>query len=268
VLKVTNPIFKKQQGRLRQLLRTALYKWAFSRAAQVLVLGRHSERQIADNWPAAAAKVRFVHNPYVTHLSASAEVERPRDTVPKILSVGRLTPQKNHALLLRALARVADLRWRLVLLGEGPLRSRLCALAEELGIAERVEFRGFVADPTPFYSEAHVLALSSDWEDLPAVVLEALAAGVPVVSTACSEALTDVMREANHGQLTAPGDVAAFASALRQLIMHPLPRTPFEGARRYSIANGINDHAAALQLLLNCSTGHTGKPRRRGTFAR
>jgi len=253
VLKITNPILSARHGAARRWIRRRCYDWAFGRAAQVLVLSRHAERQIGHGWPAAASKVRFVHNPYVDLPAANEADPAPpvsRTSAPLILSVGRLTAQKNHALLLRALARVAHLPWRLMLLGEGPLEARLRALAEELHVAGRVEFAGFVANPAPFYGEAHVLALSSDWEDLPAVVLEALAAGVPVVATACSGGLVDVMRAARNGRLTQPGDVDAFADALQQLLAEPFARKPFLGAHDYSVENGIDDHLAALQPLL------------------
>jgi glycosyltransferase involved in cell wall biosynthesis len=253
VLKITNPILNERHGAIRRWLRRHCYDWAFGRAAQVLVLSRFAEREIARRWPAAAGRVRFVHNPYVEPLAAR-EADPPLPLVrtrdPLILSVGRLTAQKNHTMLFRALARLDHLPWRLVLLGEGPLKDRLRALAEELHIASRVEIAGFVPDPNPFYREAHVLALSSDWEDLPAVVLEALAAGVPVVTTACSGGLIEVMREAGHGRLTEPGNVRAFADALEQLLTQSFCRKPFLGAQNYSLESGIKDHLAAIRPLL------------------
>ena len=271
VLKITNPILNPRHDPIRRAVRRWLYGWAFTRAAQVLVLSRHAEREIGGIWPAAASKLRFVHNPYV-ETSAKVPVAPAAESgsTRLILSVGRLTPQKNHALLLRSLARLKRLPWRLVLLGEGPLEAKLRTLAATLGIADRVEFAGFVSDPSSRYREAHVLALSSDWEDLPAVVLEALAAGVPVVATACSGSLIDVMRKAGHGTLTKPGDTAAFAEALEGILTSAPQRKPFSGAQDYSIESGINDHFAALQFLLagdRLSPVGTGQPARQADSA-
>src|SRR3546814_9166755 len=93
---------------------------------------------------------------------------RAAPATPLILSVGRLSRQKDYPTLLRAAAMLVHRPWRLRICGIGPDRKALLALAERLGIADRVEFSGFVADMAPHYSEATVMALSSQWEDLPA----------------------------------------------------------------------------------------------------
>src|SRR3546814_1204931 len=95
---------------------------------------------------------------------------RAAPATPLILSVGRLSRQKDYPTLLRAAAMLVHRPWRLRICGIGPDRKALLALAERLGIADRVEFSGFVADMAPHYSEATVMALSSRWEDLPATL--------------------------------------------------------------------------------------------------
>src|SRR3546814_16357222 len=112
---------------------------------------------------------------------------RAAPATPLILSVGRLSRQKDYPTLLRAAAMLVHRPWRLRICGIGPDRKALLALAERLGIADRVEFSGFVADMAPPYSEATVMALSSRWEDLTATLIEAMARGCPVVFTASSE---------------------------------------------------------------------------------
>lgn len=100
--------------------------------------------------------------------------------VPLVLTVGRLVPQKRHEWLLRALSPIHT-PWRLEILGEGPLRGRLEALADELGIRGRVSFRGVVADVRPFLQRADLFAFSSAWEGQGIAVLEAAASGVPLL---------------------------------------------------------------------------------------
>lgn len=255
-VKITNPVAKARHGALRRGYRRGLYGWIFSRASSILVLSEARKQEIAAAYPRSASKLRFVHNPYVTAAMRHAE-HRPdgvagEDGVPIIVAAGRLARQKNYPLLLRAVARLRAGRWRLVILGTGPEEAALRGLAEELGIADRVRFEGFVADPAPFFRHARLLALSSDWEDLPAVVLEALACGCPVVATACSESLAAVIAEADYGLLVPPGDEAGLATAIDTLLRDPPERRVPPVVAAYSVENGVADHLDAVRPLLRC----------------
>lgn len=254
VVKMTNPILKDRHGPLKRWYRMRLYRWIFSRASTVLVLSRKRAEQIAAAYPEVASKLRFVHNPYVTAAMSGAlspdTAGAGQEAGPVVLAVGRLVEQKNYALLIRAMAQMAKSRWRLVILGTGPQEQRLKTLAEELGIADRVTFEGFVADPAPYFKQARVLCLSSNYEDLPAVILEALACGCPVVATACSEAVVAVLDEAGYGAIVPPGDAAAFARAVTGFLERPPARRVVPQALAYSVENGIKEHLSAVRPWL------------------
>jgi glycosyltransferase involved in cell wall biosynthesis len=129
-----------------------------------------------------------------------------------VLSVGRLVPQKNHALGMRAVAGVRDAA--LVVVGEGPLREELGALATSLGIAERVRLPGARGDARELMSAADLVLLSSRWEGLPLVALEALAAGTPVVATAV-RGIRELLRDGESALLVPPDDAEALGAAVR-----------------------------------------------------
>jgi glycosyltransferase involved in cell wall biosynthesis len=252
VLKITNPVIKSGARAWKRFYKRPLYRWFFARAAAVLVLSPGRVDELARLFPGAASKLRFVHNPYVTapmRDRGNALVENASGE-PMILSVGRLSEQKNPAMLLRAASRIRDTPWRLVFLGSGPLEGEARALAGALGIADRVRFEGFVADPVPFFRSARVLALSSRWEDLPAVVLEALACGCPVVATACSDAMTAVLEEAGHGAVVPIGDETAMADALSAILRDPPARCIPPAASAYRVENGVAEHLDAIRPLL------------------
>ncbi|MBD3236327.1 MAG: glycosyltransferase [Candidatus Eisenbacteria bacterium] len=155
---------------------------------------------------------------------AVAEAERRRRAAGasrevRVGSIMEFRTQKDHATLLRAFAALgrAAPRARLILVGDGPRRTRIEELARQLGIRERVEFTGTVADPQPLLATWDILAHAAEFEGQGLALLEAMAWRLPVVATG----VAGVRSTATHGReglLVAPRDPAAFARALRQLV--------------------------------------------------
>ena len=123
----------------------------------------------------------------------------------RIAMVGRLDAQKDHGLLLRAFARVADDTMELHLIGDGPAESSLRALAARLELANRVTFHGLHQDVAPLLKTMHVFALASRWEGFPRSTLEAMRAGLPVIVSDVGGAAEAVEDEVS-GFVVAPGD--------------------------------------------------------------
>jgi glycosyltransferase involved in cell wall biosynthesis len=251
VVKVTNPILKERYPRWRRWMKRHFYRRAFGRAALIFVLSRKGVQRMSAIDPALVPHTRFVHNPYLT-AAIVKEPESPQlPDIPIILSAGRLSRQKNQAMLLEAAAMVTERPWHIRLVGTGPAEASLRERAIALGIADRVTFAGFVTDMGQEYRQAALLALPSRWEDLPATMVEALACGCPVVATACSEAVKTFLEEAGAMPPTAIGDVAAFARALASaldagraavdpLLLHP-----------YFIDSAVEEHLALLRPFLS-----------------
>ncbi|HKC01966.1 MAG TPA: glycosyltransferase [Sphingomicrobium sp.] len=249
VPKITNPLLHQWMSRRRRWLRRNFYRWMFRNARRVLVLSPRSADQMAELFGERSA-ISVVHNPYVSERMLACATDRNPGQPPVILSIGRLSKQKNHALLLRAVARLRDRPWRLRICGTGPEEAALRELADELGIADRVELAGFVADPIPEYLAATVMALSSRWEGLPAVALEAVACGCPVVCTASSPGLVDLMHDLGAHEPVAIGDEVALAEALRAALDGRLPNVPPSAAIPYSIEAACAEHTALFEEIL------------------
>jgi glycosyltransferase involved in cell wall biosynthesis len=146
----------------------------------------------------------------------------PDRDVPTIVAVGRLTRQKGFDLLIRAHAQARPRAMhRLLILGEGEERSKLQALAAELGVGDTVLMPGF--DPNPYRAmrSADALCLSSLYEGMPTVLVEALLLGCPVIATDCVAGVRDVLANGAHGALVPAGDVDALADALVQHLNDP-----------------------------------------------
>jgi glycosyltransferase involved in cell wall biosynthesis len=134
---------------------------------------------------------------------------------PLILAIGRLEAQKDFALALMAFAEISPLkRARLVILGDGPDRSKLQAMARRLGIADHVEFPGYVTNVQDWLARAHLFLMTSRFEGFPAVLLEARAAGLPIITTNCSMALPEIILSERHGEILSGRDPQMIAGAI------------------------------------------------------
>lgn len=154
----------------------------------------------------------------------------------RFVAIGRLARQKNFPLMLTAFAYGAHPDDRLLILGDGPARKALGGLTARLGIAHRVEFAGHVSDAAARLQVSDILLLSSDYEGLPAAVLEALAVGMPIIATDCSRAMAPLLRHGALGQLVPPGDVPALTRAIagaRALTQCPV--ASLDQARRFTL---------------------------------
>jgi glycosyltransferase involved in cell wall biosynthesis len=217
------PRYVRHRHPRRPLLRVAgrALEWgyrALARAFPVVVVGPH----VARNFRSARRRLEIV-----VSLVSESEIRSPAQALRRhydgeltLLSVGRIDREKNPLILadILALLRRRDPRWRLIVAGEGPMLTDLSTRLAALGLAEHAELRGYVPlDPglMELYRTSHALLHASWTEGLPQVLLEAFAAGVPVVATdvgGVGEAVGEMVR------LVPPGDPAAAALALGVIV--------------------------------------------------
>ena len=176
-----------------------------------------------------ADRMRVIHNPIdlakIRRLSHEA-VETPQR--PFIITVGRLEYQKAHDMLLRAYAASETSKTHdLVILGKGSLEAETRALAAQLGVADKVIFPGFQANPWAWMARAKLFVLSSRWEGFPSVVAEALACGTPALVTSCDFGPAEVVENGRSGWVTPVDDAQAFTAAMDSLIGDEALRAEF-----------------------------------------
>ncbi len=169
---------------------------------------------------------------------------------PLVLAVGRLTAQKDFATLLRAFALVrSDRPARLILLGEGEDRPALEQLAQHLGISADIALPGFVDNPFAYMAQAQVLVMSSAWEGFGNVLVEAMAAGTPVVSTDCESGPREILRDGQDGPLVPVGDAAAIAQAILATLDNPPPAAALrQRAEAFALDTVVGQYQACLGL--------------------
>lgn len=204
----------------------------------------------------AAEKGRVVYNPVVDQTlmaKSREEVSHPwfdqEDGVPTLLGVGRLGPQKNFALLIRAFAKVHRHRnVRLAILGDGEERDELETLARRLGVQDRIDFVGFVENPYKYMAKASLLVMSSNFEGLPSVLVEALACGCPVVSTDCPSGPREILEDGEWGHLVPVRDEEALTEAISEALAEEHnPERLHRRAMDFSVERAVDEY---LDLLL------------------
>jgi len=195
----------------------------YPRADAVVTVSHGAEEDLVKTLGLPDKNFTTIYNPVVSeHLEKQAAEPLNhswfRDGGPPVLlAVGGFKVAKDHETLLKAFALVrAERPVRLLLLGEGKLREELSRLAEDLGITEDLQMPGFVDNPYQYMARASLFVLSSVFEGLPTVIIEALACGCPVVSTDCPSGPKEILENDRYGTLVPMGDVPAMAGAILQ----------------------------------------------------
>lgn len=195
------------------MLRRLCYAWADRIVTQ---------SDSAANWVRRHCRKQpsVIHNPLRSLPSIVAEREL------LIIAVGRLECMKGFDLLLRAFAEIsADFEdWNLVFIGDGSERENLGRLRDELGLAERVEFTGFVQNVESWMARAGLVVQPSRFEGFPNVLLESMGMGAPVISSDCLSGPREIIQDCINGRLVPVDDVDALAGAMSDLMSDPCAR--------------------------------------------
>lgn len=171
-------------------------------------------------------RIKVIYNP-VTNYKFDNDIvhELPdfwRDCSFKILSIGRFVSQKNHSLLLDAFCILRkSLDAKLIILGDGPLYLQTKEYLNKLGLVDSVIMPGFTIDTKSYYYHSNLFVLSSNYEGLPTVLIEALDYGISIVSTDCPSGPSEILSDGTFGTLVPVGDVQKLANAMQESLLNP-----------------------------------------------
>lgn len=199
-------------------------------------------------------RVHKIYNPITTDSindMAREPLDHPWFTdsgIPVVLSVGRLTGVKDYQTLIKAFGNVVRNReCRLVILGDGEKREELESLIDAMGLKECVLLPGFQQNPFKWMSRAALFVLSSKLEGLPNVLIEAMACGVPIVSTDCFSGPNEILEDGRWGKLVPVGDVDAMTDAIIDVLDNGSSVDVKERAAHFTIDRAVE---AYLDVLL------------------
>ena len=179
------------------------------------------------------------------------------------MCVGRLHRQKNPLLLIRAFAALVDIRNHLVFVGSGPLAEPLRAAARTSGLEKRIHFLGGRHDIPNCLAAADAFVLASDWEGNPLSVMEAMASGLPVISTAVG-GIPELLQSGQEGILVQPGDTDAFSKAMDLLAVNERMRIEMGKAGQlrahanFAVERMVNAYNQFCQTAITLPAGHKG----------
>ena len=228
------------QNDLRWQWYPRLAGWCYPWADRIVAVSKGIADDLAETTTIPRDRIQVIYNPVITSdLREKSEeaLDHPwfrTGEPPVILAVGRLTAQKAFDVLIRAFACVRKKRpARLLVLGEGELRPRLQALIRDLGLEQDVSLAGFVQNPYPYMAHASVLALSSRWEGLPTVLIEALYLGTPIVATDCAKGTREILMDGHYGRLVPVDAPGALADAIEASLDTRSTQPPSESWQPY-----------------------------------
>jgi glycosyltransferase involved in cell wall biosynthesis len=231
-----------------------LARWFYPWADGIIAVSGGVAEDLAQLIKIPRERIRVIYNPIVTPAlfeKSTALLEHPwfkSGEPPVLLAAGRLTAQKGFDVLIRAFAQVRkDHRARLLILGEGEEHLALEALIREYGLEKDISMPGFVPNPYPYMAHAAAFVLSSRWEGLPTVLVEAMALGMPIISTDCPSGPREILQDGKYGQLVPVDDPFSLAAAIGKSLTTNVLRPSRESWESFELECVVNQY---IQVLL------------------
>jgi glycosyltransferase involved in cell wall biosynthesis len=241
------------QGELIWQWYPKLAGWFYPWADCIVAVSNGIADDLARTTTIPRERIQVVYNPVITSdlLQKSQQpVDHPwfnSSEVPVIVAAGRLMPQKGFDTLLRAFSLLRkDRPARLLIMGEGDLRPSLESLTRELGMQEDVSLAGFVQNPYPYMARAAAFALSSRWEGLPTVLIEALYLGTPIVATDCAAGTREILRNGRYGRMVPVDAPFELSEALKETLDTPSSPPPADSWQAFVSDTAVDRYLSLL----------------------
>jgi glycosyltransferase involved in cell wall biosynthesis len=237
-------------GGLEQRLLRTFYPWAH----WIVAVSRGAADDLARTTGIPRDRIEVIYNPVITPAILDQAARVPEHQwfapghPPVILGVGRLTRQKDFFTLIRAFAELRRRRTaRLIILGEGEDRPGLEALIAELGVGDDVSLPGFRDNAPAYMAHSALFVLSSAWEGLPTVLIEAMAAGTAVVSTDCPSGPREILQEGRLGALVPVGDAPALACAMERSLDTAGAKLPPDALHEFTLDAAVDHYLRLIE---------------------
>jgi len=225
--------------------REQLVGWSYRRAQKVVSLSNGVREDVIKRYQLPPEQVITIYNPVDLDNIAELAVKPVNDSTFQqeingnlyfqIIAVGALERQKGYDLLIKAVARLDHIPYKLRILGEGSEKERLTRLVRDLGVEDRVLLMGFQKNPYAWMVGADLFVLSSRWEGFGHVITEAMACGTPVLAARCRAGPDEIITNDVDGRLCEPESISSLAYHIDELWREPAKRKRYATMARESI---------------------------------
>ena len=255
VAKISNDLDRRDAGRFQRI---AYHLWLRIQGRFIdhfVAMEESMREEIVSRMRVSRDAVSVIADPalsddLIADLRSAHGQVRDKSAGRQFVAIGRLVDQKNFPLMLRAFHRAARAEDRLTIIGDGPRRAQLEALTRKLGLGSCVSFLGYVDEPARMLPLFDALLLSSDYEGVPAVLLEALAADLFIVATDCSRSMRGLLGDGSLGTLVPVGSLAEMAAAIADVVSgHRNSASTLMQARRFTIENASRSYIAMMERV-------------------
>lgn len=254
VITLQNTVSLQYRPRIKKKLEKYLLAQIYPWADEIIAVSKGVAEDFSSYTGVPQERVLVIYNPIIipeTEACCQADVDHPwlePGQPPLIMGVGRLTYQKNFQLLIRAFSRVRQRHLsRLLILGDGEERASLEALVAELGLGQDVAMPGNYENPHAYMSKAAVTVLSSHYEGLPTILIEAMACGCPVISTDCPNGPHEILDGGSFGVLVPPDDPDKLAQAIERSLKEEAPKPTQEWLNQFELNHVVNQYLEVVQ---------------------
>lgn len=207
-------------------IRPFIAKYLYPHADLITTVSEGVAEDLIQTYKLDPQKVKTLYNMFdtedIVQKSKKEAKHLPKDNLPTIVNIGRLSHQKDQTTLIKAFAILRKKQQcHLIILGEGEERKKLQQLIHQLNLENDVFMPGFVSNPYPYIAQTNLFVLTSIYEGLPGVLIEALAIGTSIVSTNCPSGPAEILQNGKYGLLTPVGNTFALADAMQKLLKQP-----------------------------------------------
>lgn len=221
-------------------------------SSSIVALSEGVKGDLVDNFKISKDKIKVIYNPIEIDKIKKMSVERVTDFKQEddekvIIAVGRLTEAKDYRTLLRAFKIVSEnVKSKLIILGKGKLEEELKNLCDHFGVSEKVLFLGFKSNPYKYMKTSDLFVLSSRWEGFGHVIVEAMATGIPVISTDCKSGPKEIIND-KYGVLVPVSDFKKLSSEIIKMLNNDdkrnrLSKLGYERSKKFHVKKIIKEY--------------------------
>ena len=250
-------IAKENASLFHKILSFISYRYLYGYATKLIHVSNGAARDLEKVLNISEGSVEVIYNPVVTKEMLNGKkyksIPHPwflENKIPVVISAGSFRKVKRYDILIKAFYIIQKkMKSRLIILGDGPLRNSLEDLVKELELTETVSMPGFVDNVYNYMNNASVFVLSSQWEALPTVIIEALACGCQIVSTNCPNGPYEILEGGKYGRLIEMNSPQALASAIEESINSPIPKKILrDKASQFTVNEATEKYIEVLDL--------------------